>query len=74
MKGVRERKCMNAPLSNKQQREPKKKELESLMQMITSQENTINLMRNSMRTTMPPFVNVDGSTESVRSVDSNKNN
>ena len=32
--------------------------------------NTINSMRNSMRTSMPPFVNVDGSTESVCSVDS----
>ena len=52
------------------ERAKKKKELESLMQMITTQENTINSMRNSMRTTMPPFVNVDGSTESVHSVDS----
>ena len=51
-------------------RAKKKKELEALMQMITTQENTINSMRNSMRTTMPPFVNVDGSTESVHSVDS----
>ena len=37
------------------------------MKMITTQDNT----RNLMRTTMPPFVNVDGSNESVRSVDSN---
>ena len=41
------------------------------MQMITTQENTRNSMRNLMRTTMPPFVNVDGSNESVQSVDSN---
>ena len=40
------------------------------MQMITSQENTTNSMRNLMRPTMPPFVNVDGGTESVCSVDS----
>ena len=53
------------------ERAKKKKELEALMQMITTQENTRNLMRNSMRTTMPPFVNVDGSNESVQSVDSN---
>ena len=51
----------------------KKKELESLLQVITSQENTISSMRNSTRTTMPTFVNVDGSTESVCSVDSKNN-
>ena len=38
----------------------KKEELEALMQMITTQENIRNSMRNSTRTTMPPFVNVDG--------------
>ena len=52
------------------ERAKKKKELEALMQMITTQENTRNLMRNSARTTMPPLVNVDGSNESVQSADS----
>ena len=47
------------------ERAKKKKELEALMQMITTQVNTRNLMRNLTRTTMPPFVNVDGSNESV---------
>ena len=51
-------------------RAKKKKELEELRQMITTQENTINSMRNSTRTTIPPYVNVDGRTESVHSVDS----
>ena len=51
------------------ERAKKKKELEALMQMITAQENTRNSMRNLMRTTMPPFVNVDGcNNESVQSV------
>ena len=55
------------------ERAKKKKEFEALMQMITTQENTRNSMRNLTRTTMSPFVNVDGSNESVQSVDSKNN-
>ena len=68
--GSQKKVCEWAFVQQTMERAKKKKKLETLMQMLTSLEDTINSIRNLMRPTMPPFVNVDGGTESVRSGDS----